>query len=92
MTELKSAGRFGTPLLSDAVITDGHWHRLSFTWDGATRRLYVDDGLVAQDTDTGLADCHGDLNIGCGKGMTAASFFIGLIDDVRIYRRVVKPQ
>ena len=91
VTELKSAGRFGTPLFSDTVITDGQWHRVGFTWDGSTRSLYVDDLLVAQDTDTGLADCYGGLNIGCGKSMAAGSFFCGLIDDVRIYNRTVKP-
>jgi hypothetical protein len=91
ITELKNAGRFGTPLFSDTVVTGGPWHRVGFTWDGAIRSLYVDDVLVAQDTDTGLADGHGGLNIGCGKDMTPGSFWSGLIDDVRIYNRVVKP-
>jgi hypothetical protein len=91
MTELRSAGRRATPLSSDTIITDGHWHRLGFTWDGATRSLYVDDVLVAADTQTGLADCHGGLNIGCGKNMTPGTFYTGLIDDVRIYDRAVKP-
>jgi N-acetylneuraminic acid mutarotase len=91
MTELKSAGRLATPLPSDTVITDGNWHRLGFTWDGSTRGLYVDDVLVAQDTDTGLADCYEGLNIGCGKTPASDTFFSGLIDDVRIYDRAVKP-
>ncbi len=91
ITELKSAGRLGTPLHSDTVITDGDWHRIGFTWDGSARRLYVDDVLVAQDTDTGLMDCHGGLNIGCGKAMTSGAFWSGLIDDVRIYNRAVRP-
>jgi len=38
-----------------------------------------------------LAECSGGLNIGYGKGMDPGSFFTGLIDDVRIYSRVVKP-
>ncbi len=92
MTELKSASRFGTPLFSDTVVTDGAWHRIGFIWDGATRSLYVDDALAAQDTDTGLANCHGGLNIGCGKEMTPDTFWSGLIDDVRICNRAVKPQ
>ena len=33
----------------------------------------------------------GGVNIGCGKTMTPTTFFIGLIDDVRIYNRAVKP-
>ncbi len=91
MTELRSGGRFGKPLYSDAVISAGDWHRVGFTWDGSTRRLYADDILVAEDTQTGLAEAYGGLNIGTGKNLTASTLFTGLIDDVRIYSRAVKP-
>ena len=73
------------------VLGSGNWHRIGFTWDGSHRRLYVDDVLVAEDTDVALAGCHGGLNIGCGKGAAPDSFFTGLIDDVRGYNRAVKP-
>jgi len=91
MTELRSGARHCKPLYSDAIITDGAWHRVGFTWDGTNRRLYVDDLLVAEDTDVALAACDGGLNVGCGKVMMPATFFTGLIDDVRIYNRAVKP-
>lgn len=91
MTELKSGGRFVGVLCSEAVITDGDWHRIGFTWDGSTRSLYVDDVLVAEDTQSGLAEGYGGLNIGCGANMTAGTFVSGLIDDVRLYNRAVKP-
>ena len=91
MTELKSDGRFARVLCSPAVITDGHWRRIGLVWDGVNRALYVDDVLLAEDTQSRLADCPGGLNIGCGKGMAAGTFWTGLIDDVRIYNRVVKP-
>ena len=91
MTELRSGARQSKVLPSDAVITDGNWHRVGFNWDGTNRRLYVDDILVAEDTDVALADSSGGLNIGCGKDMAPGSFFSGLIDDVRIYNRAVKP-
>jgi len=91
MTELRSGGRLGKALYSDAMIADGTWHRIGFTWDGSNRRLYVDDILVAEDADVSLSDCGGGLNIGCGKLMTSGTFFTGLIDDVRIYNRAVRP-
>jgi hypothetical protein len=91
MTELRSGGRQSKALYSDAVITDGNWHRVSFTWDGTNRRLYVDGLLVAEDTDVALADSSGGLNLGCGKLMVPNTFFTGLIDDVRIYNRAVRP-
>jgi len=92
MTGLRSGGRTSKALSSQAVITDGTWHCICFTWDGSSRRLYVDDILVAEDTDIGLAHSTGDLNIGCGKGTAPSTFFSGLIDDVRIYKRGITPQ
>ncbi|MBN2130839.1 MAG: hypothetical protein JW741_15160 [Sedimentisphaerales bacterium] len=91
MTELRSGDRLSKALSCEAAITDGTWHRVGFTWDGSNRRLYVDDILVAEDTDVALGACNGGLNIGCGKVMAPGSLFTGLIDDVRIYNRVVKP-
>jgi hypothetical protein len=31
------------------------------------------------------------LYIGCGKGTESGTYFSGLIDDVRIYNRIVSP-
>jgi N-acetylneuraminic acid mutarotase len=91
MTELRSGGRSGKALCSDAIVIDGVWHRVGFTWDGASRRLYVDDVLVAEEADVGVAACYGHVNIGCGENATPGTFWSGLIDDVRIYNRAVKP-
>jgi hypothetical protein len=68
-----------------------NWHRVGFTWDGSRRRLYVDDVLVAEDTQAGLAVCYGGLQIGCGTNRAPGTFWSGLIDDVRLYNRVVSP-
>ena len=91
MTELKSTSRSGKPLQSQTVITDGNWHRIGFVWDGSNRTLYVDDIAVTQDTQDALAGSVGGLYIGCGKAMEAGTYWSGLIDDIRIYNRVVMP-
>jgi len=91
MTELKSGGRSGTVLYSDAIIADGTWHRVAFAWDGSTRSLYVDDVLVAEDAQNELASSFGGLNIGAGHNMAPDTYWTGLIDDVRIYNRAVRP-
>jgi len=91
MTELKSGGRSSAVLYSDAIITDGAWHRVGFTWDGSTRRLYVDDMLVGQDAQGELAGCSGGLKIGSGHNVAPGTYWTGLIDDVRIYSRAVRP-
>jgi hypothetical protein len=90
-TELAPTGRTATALTSEAVITDGNWHRIAFTWDGANRRLYVDDVLVAEDTRDSLPSSTGKLVFGAGKNMAPGTFWTGLIDEVRIYNRAVRP-
>jgi hypothetical protein len=91
MTELTSAGRSATPLQSQAVITDGNWHRIGFVWDGLYRTLYVDGVAVAEDTQDGLDSPASGFYIGTGKAMAPGTYFWGLIDDIRIYDRAVKP-
>ncbi len=91
MTELKAAGRGAAELLSQTIITDGNWHRIGLVWDGSHRTLYVDDLAVAEDAQTNLEASENGLYIGAGKAMEPGSFWSGLIDDVRIYNRTVKP-
>ena len=92
MTELipPAVGRFvPQPLNSEFVITDGQWHRIGFVWDGSNRSLYVDDVLVAVDTQNNLQGSVGGLYIGCGS--TAGTYWTGLIDDIRVFNRAVRP-
>ena len=92
MTEPKGTGRgAATELLSQTIITDGNWHHIGLVWDGSNRTLYVDDVEVAIDTQSGLGSSEGGLYISTGKAMEQGSFWSGLIDDVRIYNRAVKP-
>jgi hypothetical protein len=91
MTELKGTGRGANELLSQTIITDGNWHRIGLVWDGSHRTLYVDDVAVAEDTQTDLGASDNGLYIGIGTAMVPGSFWSGLIDDVRIYNRVVSP-
>ena len=91
MTELKAAGRDANELLSQTIITDGSWHRVGLVWDGSHRTLYVDDVAVAEDAQTNLEASDNGLYIGTGSTMQPGTFWFGLIDDVRIYNRVVRP-
>ncbi len=83
------------PLLSETVITDGQWHHIGlvFDIDSLKRYLYVDGAEVVKDTDlVGGVNSNGGLHIGANKTLDAASFFSGLIDDVRIYGRVLSEE
>ena len=92
MTVLKS-GRSSESLLSQTCITDGDWHRVGFVWDGLYRYLCVDGAEVASDTAplSDLGSAEGGLYFGAGSTLAPDSFFSGLIDDIRIYNRVVTP-
>jgi hypothetical protein len=93
-TDLKGAGRNAGPSrYSDTIITDDQWHRIGLVWDRSYRSLYVDDRLVATDTaaQDRLASGTGGLYIGADATLTPGAFWHGLVDDVRIYNRVVAP-
>ncbi len=96
MTGLVSppVGRFITqPMESESIVTDGQWHRIGFVWDGSYRHLYVDGVEVAGDTAplSSLKDANNGLYLGTGGSLAPGTFFSGLIDDVRVYNRVVSP-
>ncbi|MCX5646979.1 MAG: protein kinase [Phycisphaerae bacterium] len=90
-TDLKSSGTSGKSLTSNAYLLDDQWHRVALTWDGTNRSLYADGVEVAKDTQSNLAASSGNLQIGCGKSVAPTTFWTGLIDDVRVYSRVVQP-
>jgi sugar phosphate isomerase/epimerase len=91
MTDLKSLGRRPKSLISTTVITGGDWHRVGLSWDGSNRVLYIDDIEVARDTQGALPSSQVGLTIGAGSTLAAGTFWAGLIDEVRIYDRAVKP-
>ncbi|UCD51620.1 MAG: LamG domain-containing protein, partial [Phycisphaerales bacterium] len=87
-------GTYFGVLESESVIADGQWHHvgLVYDFDALHRRLYVDGAQVAEDaTFVAPQPSTGGLNLGASKDLDAASFFSGLIDDIRIYNRVISP-
>ena len=89
-TEL-TVGLILKPLVSQAVITDGDWHRLGVSWDGVNLVLHVDDVEVARKTQSSMSSSQNGLYIGAGRKLDADTYWTGLIDDVRIYNRAVRP-
>lgn len=82
---------FGT-----GTVGPGAWRHVSMTFDGATVRHYVDGAEVFTRALAGaLADQASGLGIGCrgvgadGTSAAAGAWFVGVIDEVAIYRRVL---
>ena len=83
-------------MLSSAIVCDppaADWHRVGFVWDGSYRHLYVDGVEVAKDAEplSGLEGTEGGLYFGAGSNLSPGTFFSGLIDDIRIYNRAIRP-
>jgi Tol biopolymer transport system component len=89
MTKLTSNGQPLSIGTSETVITDGKWHRIALVFDGADRILYADGKEVARDPQPDLTVSDGKFIIGAGS--KTGTGWSGLIDDVRIYNRVVRP-
>ena len=89
MTGLRPpGGRSPTPpMVSDFVITDGQWHHVGIVITAhGVRNLYANGMRVASDAKgVALPYSNGGLYFGTSKTLDAASFFSGLIDDIRIY-------
>jgi hypothetical protein len=79
------------PVTSSVVVTDGNWHRIGLVSDGSGISLYVDDMEVARSDTPPILPAGGGLQIGVGNNLEPGTFWLGLIDDVRIYTRAVTP-
>jgi len=93
-TDLVDISRGAAPLVSEAVVTDGAWHRVRLVWDGSHRYLYMDGTEVAADSTRKLGRLKAStagFNIGAAKDLESGCSWSGLIDDVRLYDRAVKP-
>jgi glucose/arabinose dehydrogenase len=95
ITRLTGSGRASGILLSDFIITDGQWHQVGVVWnaDIQIRTLFLDKTLVARDqvAQGNLRSAEGNLLIGADALLNPDSFWLGLIDDVRIYDQVMNP-
>ncbi len=95
---------FGQRWLDDSIRLETHrslpvnqWHHVMVTHDGSQRspglKIYVNGELqevnVLFDRFTGTVESDHPLRVGVGAEQ---AYFVGLIDDVRYYNRVLSPQ
>lgn len=65
-------------------ITTNGWHHVAATWDGTTRKLYLDGVLKVQNTPAAGSASAINFNIGVTNN---SEYFIGTLDDVAVYNR-----
>jgi len=74
---------------SDELYTDTEWHHVAGMHEGQTNTLYVDGVLQAATTETGMAASPEFFHIGRQYSHLSDRYFLGLIDDVRVYDEVL---
>ncbi|SPC33785.1 LamG-like jellyroll fold domain-containing protein [Candidatus Nitrosocaldus cavascurensis] len=79
---------------SSTTYNDGQWHYVVLTYDGSTLRLYVDGSLVSSlSTNGAVPDNTGNQPLTIGKNsLDNSRYFIGEIDEVRVYNRASTEQ
>ena len=69
---------------AECPISAGTWYHVASTWDGTTRKLFVNGVLKRADTPGANNATAADFHIG---KTCCSEYFNGLIDDVAIYNR-----
>jgi hypothetical protein len=70
-------------------VEKGRWTFVAGVWDQPARkvRLHVDEQVFERDGETG----GGDRKMNLGRNPGYGEFFVGAMDDVRVYDRVLSP-
>ena len=73
-----------------ANISAHTWYHIVGTYDGANQKLYGNSVLRDTDAQTGtMGDVTESVHIGAEPKATPEDFFLGFIDEVRIYNRAL---
>ncbi len=76
------------PSKTTAGITNGQWHHIVGSWDGSTKRIYVDGVLKSSKSKSGALNTTSQgAAIGAFGGTTSGYYFGGKIAIVRIYSK-----
>lgn len=89
------ASQGGSVLVSESTIANGEWTHVALSFDGTTKRIYINGALAGSDAAPVPVtwDDH-MLFIGADEGATqtrANDFLFGAIDEVMVFDRVLDP-
>jgi hypothetical protein len=85
-------------LSSGKSLTVGTWAQVVLTYDGTTQSIYINGAFASSATTVSgpiiyspLPGTANGFDIGNTTNLSAARYFPGLIDDVRVYNRALSP-
>ena len=73
-------------------MVDKEWHHIAVTYDGRTKRMYMDGEIISDDRIVDfefIGTNDSDLRIGCAKNHPQYTFKNGSIDEVGLWRRAL---
>ena len=79
---------YGAPLAASKLM-DGKWHLVCGTYDGKVITLYADGLEIGSMKVSGTIDTAGDAPAFIGSHKALNEFFMGGVDEVRVYNRAL---
>lgn len=73
-------------------MADKEWHHIAGTYDGRTKRMYMDGEIISDDEIVDfkfIGTNDSDMRIGCAKNHPQYTFKNGSIDEVGLWRRAL---
>ena len=79
--------------LTGGMITEGQWNYVVATFDGTTKRIYVNGTQAGEQVTPVWSSLGLNFRIGAGNGATnnPGGIFEGLLDEVAFYRKALTP-
>lgn len=77
--------------VSASSFTDGGWHHVAATYDGATKRLFRDGIEIGSAPATGAIGISGSADAWIGSWSGTEEFFQGAIDQAGLFDRALSP-
>jgi len=73
-------------------VQTGNWYYLAYTYDGSTSKFYINGQLKGSASKTVSFNANAnDIFIGKHENPSFAYFLIGVIDEIRIYNKALRP-
>ena len=86
---LKTDGETTTLIADSGTLTTNQWTHVAATYDGNSMRIFKDGEAVGSVSKTGSIDTNDAVAINIGRNPDGYGAFDGIIDEVRVYNRVL---